>query len=485
MISDTASLSGRNASEALQDLKKRLRAMKEDREHYLHLTSRATRAFDHHRRELTLLQQKERAVRTTAEDALRLELHGTLLDTQSLLQRAEEARLVREAALKDELRAARLDSGDRLESLQAELDVLRQDRRALEQDIWQVEHAHASDESELRRLLAAQEQLHEALQGMKETALSAASLEKTFSSPRRSTRRSTAGGDRGATAVSSPRRQQHRLLQSTATSPSRLFVPNGVPPEVPEGLGSCSRSAHRRRTTQPTSHHAFSMLSTIERRNYLRPRAHLQRCGRDVDYTASPFHLRLQEAQQQQVKKAVQSNHMDWINGGGGASATSLLNYGDQSAHSNCGNSSSKSQPLTSSVGVAPLQVLTAAAAAPVSLLQPPTCHGPHAAHAPPGNSINTACGTLLNELQELRMEYNWCREQLRAPGGDSVEASKDMRRLMSLMDRKSAQIAALRVEQSKNADRLRMHDVIRQVTRENRYCEQVYDKLVHLVRSP
>lgn len=82
-------------------------------------------------------------------------------------------------------------------------------------------------------------------------------------------------------------------------------------------------------------------------------------------------------------------------------------------------------------------------------------------------------------------MEYNWCREQLRAPGGDSVEASKDMRRLMSLMDRKSAQIAALRVEQSKNADRLRMHDVIRQVTRENRYCEQVYDKLVHLVRSP
>lgn len=83
-----------------------------------------------------------------------------------------------------------------------------------------------------------------------------------------------------------------------------------------------------------------------------------------------------------------------------------------------------------------------------------------------------------------MRAEYRLCQRQLRDPHGDSVAASQAMRRLMHEMDSRAAQIDALRLEQGRHNNALRVRDVLREVTAENRYCEAVYSDLLDLIRT-
>lgn len=83
-----------------------------------------------------------------------------------------------------------------------------------------------------------------------------------------------------------------------------------------------------------------------------------------------------------------------------------------------------------------------------------------------------------------MRAEYQRYQRQLRDPHGNSVEASKEMRRLMRQMDDKMNQVRALRKEQERHQGSLRVHDVLQQVMAENRYCEAVYKDLMELIRA-
>ncbi|GET90156.1 hypothetical protein, conserved [Leishmania tarentolae] len=110
--------------------------------------------------------------------------------------------------------------------------------------------------------------------------------------------------------------------------------------------------------------------------------------------------------------------------------------------------------------------------------LSPPTADGLH------GSALNATCRALLTDLADMRTEYRLYQRQLRHPHGDSVAASQAMRRLMHEMDNKADQIRALRLEQGRHNDALRVRDVLREIAAENRYCEAVYSDLLDLIHT-
>lgn len=526
---------------SLADLKSRVRALQEDKEHCVELEAKANTAFESHRVELTQLLQKERAVFTANEDRLRGELQSILAANRALMEQLDTQRRRQEEELKEELFRLRRHSMDKLAGLQEELDEARKQRHAVDVDVMRVAAERERGEEDLLQISRAQAELHNSLQRSKHMAQE--EWNEARMAAEATGRRGGCGSECGcgcATCAGWGRRATPGRLP-------RSFIPSGpkgrhvsadedgddggariardggwsacgrrcgCSPGVRRGrhFSPSSRSpVYSMQQRQPATHNAQAMLSAIERGNYLRPRRYLQRGGCDGDYEVPtglekegrwaddhrtppppPPGDRLEEMRwmhlsSKEAARAV-SPVLGVFNGPTSPPRPPPPAAGDEGRASPPSHSPpSERQPPQEAGGGGRGgdggSGWRATGSPPRSSRQmspppppPPTAGG--------GRALRAACDTIHREMQGLREDYMECQRRLRDPGADSVEASKDMRRILAVMDRKADQLRAIRSEQRLREGELYARDVLHEVMRENRYCEGVYRDMVSLVRS-
>lgn len=446
-----------DVSETLAELKLKVRSLREDRDYFHTLHKSALAAFEKHRQELTLLRQKEHAIHTANEDKLRDQLRHTLQENRTLLDRIHLKQQEQEQCIKQRLCQARDESGHTTIALEEELRSLREAWRTAKADVLQAEQCCEREESTLREIAHAQASMHEELQRAKKAAAEELDAWET----------ELARYPSGCTP---------RSCRQAVTDAHRF-----VPPGPTDPLSS----------TSPASHHAVSLLSTVERRNVLRPRTYLQRHHMDAHYTASPFRRKLQSLRQRRID-AEKDRCKDETRWGSPDYLPSLppLMQPAESTPSRASHGTPTTQqegaalcPYGEGPGAASRRIkeegcLRAVLTSPSRKSTSGVEVGSHS-----GTATNAACKAILEELLQLKQDYAYYRDQLRQPRGDSVEASQQMRRIMADIDRKVTQVRALRSLQNKFSDQLRLNDILREIRCENNYCESVYADLMELIR--
>lgn len=562
----------------LLELKHRTHAVQAERDRYKQLGERATDAFEEHRRDLTQLVQKERAMRAHREDALRAQLQEALRANRELMARVVEQNKEQETAWRAELQGHRADNARRQAELESLLAQLHTERAALQRGIAGAERKHDKYRHEIDACLAQQRKLQGTVRILR-------------SSLRSATEGSEEGGGgadgfaedvRNASSQAMTRQSCQRSRQLcceccdmppqvwTRQSPSRRVPRRRFVPAGPWDASSPSRAS------SPMTHHVDALVSCIERENYLRPRLYLQRCGREASPLmptvaaessfwhsggaascrngASPHRANVARLHH----TAPLDRHNYHRSGSPGLSSTSASVKSLSSASSHLSTTTTTTTTTTTSATAANFAATTsspntsevsgedamkggahcsarrvrlheAAKASPACMREvgllpremagesdgggdahrhhreyrqhrhldgeaqlffPPltsSCSAAAAAAAHQsfsGAAMNAACHALLCDLADMRAEYQRYQRQLRDPHGNSVEASKEMRRLMRQMDDKMNQVRALRKEQERHQGSLRVHDVLQQVMAENRYCEAVYKDLMELIRA-
>ncbi|CAG9577343.1 conserved hypothetical protein [Leishmania major strain Friedlin] len=580
---DTASFE--EAPLSLSRLERHTRILEEERLHYAQLGQRAADAFEAHRRELTQLVQKERAIRGHREDVLRAQLQETLQANRELMARVSEQRRQREEEWVAELQGHRGSSTGQ-DELESTLRQLHEEWVELRRDVAETEASHEEHRRSLAACLRDQESLRsrvrslqDGLRGAEAAVAAAEQLEEVVADGRGQT------GSAPAPVKSSKENwvKKPSSRTSVAASPQLTQYPRcsycDMPPKVWDAPSPTRRAPCRHfvpsgpwdacspcRASSPCTHNVEAMVATIERGNYLRPRLYYHRVGcepTDVAgapvAAASPYRQRrggLSRARPPPPPPAACASSFC-------ASATPPRT-GDYRHLHNCQHSPGLSSSSTSSCTRTPdthtttgssssLCSCSACAPAPASATVKESTPSPSARHRderrreaspywprsrcfsprtrgerpradaqasagvrmpphhseptiassslpafhrvplpPPrpaadglhGAALNATCRALITDLADMRAEYRRCQHQLRDMHGDSVAASQAMRRLMHEMDSKAAQIHALRLEQGRHNNALRVRDVLREVMAENRYCEAVYSDLLDLIRT-
>ncbi|KPI85108.1 hypothetical protein ABL78_5833 [Leptomonas seymouri] len=515
-------------------LKRRSRVLQAERDRYQQLGQRAADVFEEHRRDLTQLAQKERAIRGQREDALRNQLQDTLKENRELMARVVEQRRQHDDACRAELQGHRDASAKRHAELEVLLTQLHTERAELQRSVAGAERTQYRYCREIEVCLEEQRQLQEKVRRLRDGLEGA--LEEKKMEPGRDW---STGEQRDAV---------HEPMQSRCSRRSRQLCCEycDVPQNVWAGPSPTRRVPRRRfvpagpwdaccasRASSPTTHHIDAVVSNIERENYLRPRLYLQRCGRDVfpllitepsscygeslgadKRAASPYcsaasrsHPRPRHRSRSQGLSSTTTSSTcgsdPSFSSSSSSSNISVPNNrhtkSEQARHSTCRMQSreriassrrvSRFSPQPRSTGLREEEDARChhlpyrhkdAQSSP--LLAATSAAAGHDAYS--GLAINVVCHSLISDLADTRAEYQRYQQQMRDPHGDSVEASQQMRRLMRQMDDKLSQIRTLRKEQEKHRDTLRVHDVLQQVMAENRYCEAVYKDLMELIRA-
>ncbi|CAJ1990389.1 hypothetical protein conserved [Leishmania donovani] len=580
---DTTTLE--DAPLSLSRLKRRTRVLEEERLHYAQLGQRAADAFEEHRRELTQLVQKERAIRGHREDVLRAQLQETLQANRELMARVSEQRRRHEEAWVAELQRHRGSNTGQGE-LESTLRQLHEEWVELRRGLAETEASHEEHRRSLAACLHDQEclrsrvrSLQDGLRGAEAAAAAAEQLEEEVvddgqgqtgpaTAPVKSPKESWAEKPSSRTSVAaSPQLTRHPrcsycdMLPKVWDAPSpkrrvprRHFVPSGP-------WDACSPC----RASSPCTHNVEAMVATIERGNYLRPRLYYHRVGRgptDVAdapvAAASPYRQHrggLSTARPPPTPPAACTSSCASATPPRNGDYRHLHNFQHSPGLSSSSTPSGTRTPDTHTTTGSSSSSCSCSACAPASTSAPvkESTHSPSARHRgerrheaspyrprsrcfsprtrgerlradtqasagvrmpphhsepttapcslpafhrvplpPPrpaadglhGAALNATCRALITDLADMRAEYRLCQRQLRDPHGDSVAASQAMRRLMHEMDSKAAQIHALRLEQGRHNNALRVRDVLREVKAENRYCEAVYSDLLDLIRT-
>lgn len=519
-------------------LKERTGAVQAERDHYKQLGKRAANAFEDHRRDLTQLAQKERAIRARREDELRVELQDALKANRDLMARVVEQRRQQDAAWRAELQGHRADSAQRHAELDALLAQLHTERAELQRSVVSAERTRDVYRHEIEDCLEEQEQLQGRVRLLRDGLTYAGVREGELGDGDAG----ASGGGGGVARHQWPNQCSQRARQlcceccdapsrvwrgasPTRRVPRRRFVPSGP-------LDVCSPS----RATSPTSHHVDALLSSIERGNYLRPRLYYQRCGRaesQMSHAAAFIEARDGEAshpeRSRSLRTASAASHLTRLHDhrarsqGLSSTTTSLTSSASRPPTADaCSFSSTTSPSSEASVSCSKQTEKNGACGVksrertgspprgggrtaslrrredddagmdtrPYRSMQRRQHQSAQRSSSPArhstyhGAALNSVCHSLISDLADVRAEYQRYQQQLRDPHGDSVEASREMRRLMRQMDDKISQIRSLRKEQEKHRDSLRLHDVLQQVMLENQYCEAVYKDLMELIRA-
>ncbi|CAD2218779.1 hypothetical protein AGDE_12924 [Angomonas deanei] len=103
-----------------------------------------------------------------------------------------------------------------------------------------------------------------------------------------------------------------------------------------------------------------------------------------------------------------------------------------------------------------------------------------------PATALHRASRMLLEELAELRESYYRYKTMLTDPRhGNTVEISQQIRECLNKLDKKAEQVRQLHREETKYGYRAHsVPDVLREIVRENKYCEAVYTDLLVLLRG-
>ncbi|KAG5475156.1 hypothetical protein CUR178_04607 [Leishmania enriettii] len=286
---------------SLSSLERRTKVLEEERLQYVQLGQRATDAFEEHRRELTQLAQKERAIRSHREDVLRAELHETLQANHELMKRVAEQRRRHEEAWVAELRGHRGSSTCEGAS-ESTLRQLYEEWVELRRGVAETEASHEEHRRSLAACLRDQEclrskvrSLQDGLRGAEAAAAAAGELEEeeVVEDGRKHTRPAAAL----ATGAGERLAEKQPPCTSVTASPQLTRQLRcsycDVPPNALRGQSPALRGLRRHfvpsgpcdgcspyRASSPCTHHVEAMVATIERKNYLRPRLYYRRVGR-------------------------------------------------------------------------------------------------------------------------------------------------------------------------------------------------------------
>lgn len=85
-------LSTQSVRSALTDLQLKVKLLEDERDHFQHMHGTTGRAFEDHRRELSMLLQKQRSLSAVAEDKLRMELQRVLAENTLLHTKVVESK---------------------------------------------------------------------------------------------------------------------------------------------------------------------------------------------------------------------------------------------------------------------------------------------------------------------------------------------------------------------------------------------------------
>ncbi|CCW68605.1 unnamed protein product [Phytomonas sp. Hart1] len=516
--SESANTPSNSPVDPISELDARLSSLQDEIKYYNSLKARAQTALESHRSDLTLLQQKERAIFATKEDDLRLQLHETIQSNREALEQVEEERRKAQQLFCEELLATRSEDLTRINSLQEKQEALWRQRLKLERNLMHLESKIKKLKGVMRNDLHKQACLHTELQEAKQALLDA-------SHKLTGTERSCSVCPKNHSETFTPLKYPTLASPRRLVSPKRHFIPSSptISREKTVQLSrqgrrkSCDvcfdfsplRPGHRRRdrlANIPESHNIASMVSTLERRNYLRPRAYLQQQGRDMGYQSSSMKITggrplplVYAAPMTVINPCVESPRQ--AHGGEANAATTRVNAaGDSSAGSKSTTSLTSSSSSSNSNGAkkvafpVPQQKSKRGSYVPrtssriksqTKCSESLTPSGFPAVPITDGLALNAACQTLKDEITELEEAYTAYYKQLHDPYCDSVATSQQMRQLMLVIDRKADQLRTLRLQQQKHQEKLRIHHVLKQVERENNLCEQMYSNIVHLVRAP
>ncbi|CAJ1030217.1 hypothetical protein Q4I30_005451 [Leishmania utingensis] len=572
---------------SLSAFERRTNALEEERLHYAQLGQRAADAFEEHRRELTQLVQKERAIRSHREDALRAQLQETLQANRELMARVAEQRQRHEKAWFAELQGHR-GNNTRQGELESTLWQLHEEWLELRRGVAEVEASHEEHRRSLAICLRDQECLRNRVRSLQDGLWGAeakAAVVEQHGEEVVEDRRGQMGSVAAQVKSVDESLVEKPPLRTYAAGPLQLTrQPRcsqcDVPPKV-WGGSSPTRCAPRRhfvptgpwdasspcRASSPCTHNVEAMVATIERDNYLRPRLyyHRVRCGptgmagvpvaaasayrqhrSDVSASrppppppgacTSPFYCASATTPRHGYHRHLQSGqHSPGLSSSSTSSGTSTsypyTTTEPSSSYCSCQSCEHVHASSTASGGTHSPSVqhrdehqraasprrsrrhcfslrargerATADTQASAGVRMPfhpsesitapgtfqalshvPLPPPPPAADGLHGVALNATCRALITDLADMRAEYRHCQRQLRDPNGDSVAASQEMRRLMHEIDGKADQIRALRLEQGRHNDALRVRDVLREVMTENRYCEAVYSDLMDLIRT-
>ncbi|KAG5500562.1 hypothetical protein JKF63_03656 [Porcisia hertigi] len=285
---------------SLSSLERRTKVLEEERQYYVRLGQRSADAFEEHRRELTQLAQKERAIRCHREDVLRAQLQETLEANHELLGRVAEQQQRYEGVRLVELQEHRSDNAREDESGSA-LKKLHEEWAELQRGIAETEASHEEHRRSLAACLRDQEHLRSRVRSLQDRLRSAEAADAltgphggAFEGGREQMESVTAPANcaRGGWAETPP------SSRSLAASPQLTRQPccshSDVSPNAQGGSSSPKRRVLRRhfvpsgpwdacspcRASSPCSHHIEAMVATIQRENYLRPRLYYRRVGR-------------------------------------------------------------------------------------------------------------------------------------------------------------------------------------------------------------
>jgi hypothetical protein len=227
---------------AMAELQHKSRLLHEERDYYTSLFTTAHRAYEDHRRELTILLEKERAQASRREEELQAELQSLLAGNGELAARIERSRTSATTKLTTELERLQheaLDTEQRMrveiERLHAQLLDERRRSAAVQEDLRE----HTTTSAELRRR---QESLKVRVQRLTE--------ERYL----RSTRDPLQIRQTGEHAEPS---------ESRSISPSRRikapFIPSGSTKHI------------LKTTAEPATHNVHALVQTVRKANYRSP----------------------------------------------------------------------------------------------------------------------------------------------------------------------------------------------------------------------
>lgn len=216
---------------AMLELEQRSRLLHEERDYYTSLFSSAQRAYDEHRRELTMLLEKERRAHAEREDALQEELAALQRGVGELVADVERHRGRSVAMAQAELERFQRESLDAEARLRAELDAAH--RRLLD---------------ERRRLGEAREELHTTTAGCLEAS-----------------RRQDALKIRVQKLTEETYLRNALAFNDEEPAPPRSKAVRVVVPFIPSG------GASKRGGAEPVTHNAHALVQTARKASYRSP----------------------------------------------------------------------------------------------------------------------------------------------------------------------------------------------------------------------
>lgn len=98
---------------------------------------------------------------------------------------------------------------------------------------------------------------------------------------------------------------------------------------------------------------------------------------------------------------------------------------------------------------------------------------------------LHDACGAILRELMDLRLEYHLLAEELNKAHTDVPSTTARLREILQQVERKKSQLKKMRSSQRASSDDEKLHVMLKTIAQQNNMAERLYSDLIACIRAP